>query len=177
MKKNKIYCVFCGAENKLSNKKCSQCKEKIDPKEHLFLDYLKEHINDDLSGRIQDNLFNIIINYIRSHLYGCILTISIIITTTAITNSNNINYEIVSTPPKEIACIPKNFDKKYSYVYETKEECIKQGNNVFIEVYETIDNTIFTYSCEQITDDCNKTWYGIYFNRWGEDEQPIKVYY
>ena len=104
MKKKKIYCIYCGTENQLNDKKCCECNKKLNPKEHQILDYLKDHIKDDLTEKAQDKVIDIIINYIKSHLYGFILTMSIIITTTTIvtTTLDNESYEVVIEPPKEV---------------------------------------------------------------------------
>lgn len=104
MKKNKIYCIYCGTENNKMDKKCCECNKKLDPKEHQILDYLKDYIKDDLTGKAQDKVIDIIINYIKSHLYGLILTMSIIITTTAIvtTTLDDQSFEVVEEPPKEV---------------------------------------------------------------------------
>lgn len=79
--------------------------------------------------------------------------------------------------PQQPSCTAKKFDKKYSYVYKTKDECVSKGNNAFMEVYENIDNKVFTYGCSEIVDDCGDTWYGVYFNRFTEDGSVVKVYH
>lgn len=77
------------------------------------------------------------------------------------------------------ACTAKKFSKTYSYVYTTKQECVSKGNDAFMEVYDNIDDSIFTYGCEEIVDDCGTTWYGVYFNRWSESgvDEVIRIYY
>ena len=79
--------------------------------------------------------------------------------------------------PQQPSCTAKKFDKKYSYAYKTKDECVSKGNNAFMEVYENVDNTVFTYGCAEIVDDCGDTWYGVYFNRFTEDGSVVKVYH
>lgn len=104
MKTNKIYCVFCGTENKSDDDKCLSCHKKLNPKENLFVDYLKNHIRDDIKGQVEDKLSSIIIAYLKSHLYGLILTLSIVITSTSIIISSlneKTDYEEVINPPAE----------------------------------------------------------------------------
>lgn len=76
----------------------------------------------------------------------------------------------------EKSCIAKKFNNTYSYVYSTYEECKKNGSSAFEEVYQNKDDTIFSYGCSSIVDDCGTTWYGVYFNRYS-NETVIKVYY
>lgn len=83
MSKNKIYCVYCGSENNLEDKKCSKCKKQLDPKNTPFKDYLIDKVKDKVSGDIQENMFNLIIEYIKSHLYGFVLTCSILFAVTS----------------------------------------------------------------------------------------------
>ena len=48
MKKEVLYCVFCGEKNNPQEKKCKKCKEDLNPKNHLLKDYLKEHLQEDI---------------------------------------------------------------------------------------------------------------------------------
>lgn len=99
--------------------------------------------------------------------------------------TNNEDYndseQVIETPiesKKEDtpSCIEKKFSNTYSYVYSTKEECKLNGSSVFDDVYENKDDTIFSYGCDTIIDDCGNTWYGIYFLRYSENGN-IKLYY
>lgn len=99
--------------------------------------------------------------------------------------TNNEDYndseQVIETPiesKKEDtpSCTEKKFSNTYSYVYSTKEECKLNGSSVFDDVYENKDDTIFSYGCDTIIDDCGNTWYGIYFLRYSENGN-IKLYY
>ena len=74
-------------------------------------------------------------------------------------------------------CTSKKFKKKFTYVYKTKEECKKSGNNDFNNITDTIDDTIFSYGCEAIKDDCGDTWYGVVFYKWSEEKGEYPYYY
>lgn len=74
------------------------------------------------------------------------------------------------------SCTAKKFDNTYTYTYETNEECRKNASSVFEDIYQTKDDTIFSYGCEKIVDECGTTWYGVYFNRYSNDS-VVKVYY
>lgn len=101
-KEEKIFCVYCGTENLLSSKKCSKCSKKLDPKNRPFRDYLREKVEDKLEGDVQDEMLAIMINFIKTHLYGSILTCSIIITAvsvvTNIVNNGNEFKEVSERP-------------------------------------------------------------------------------
>lgn len=101
MKKN-IYCVYCGEKNKINDLECKKCKKKLNPKQHEFLDYLKDHIKADLKGKVQDKLISVIKNFIISHLYGTILTATLIFTIVSgvvTTINENKNIEKVTEKP------------------------------------------------------------------------------
>lgn len=74
-------------------------------------------------------------------------------------------------------CVSKKFKKKYTYAYKTKEECKKQGNYDFNTITDTVDDTIFSYGCEAIKDDCGDTWYGVIFYKWSEEKGEYPYYY
>ena len=101
-KEEKIFCVYCGTENSLVLKKCSKCGKELDPKNRPFRDYLKEKVEDKLKGDVQDEMLTIMINFIKTHLYGSILTCSIIITAisvvTNVVNNSNEFEEVTERP-------------------------------------------------------------------------------
>lgn len=97
----KIYCSYCGKENKLEKELCKKCFKKLHPKDHLLIEYIKSKIK----GKYEDSLFSIIKNYIQSHLYGFLMACSILITSATIFVSvanNNAVYEIVTERPPEV---------------------------------------------------------------------------
>jgi len=85
----------------------------------------------------------------------------------------------VVEPTPEPTCTPKKFSNTYTYYYSTLEVCNKEGNNAFFEISDNVDDTIFTFGCEEIKDDCGDTYYGVYFNRWvgPGDNDILKLYY
>lgn len=102
MKKEKIYCVYCGEKNNAMDTKCEKCNKKLNPKEHLFREYIVDHIKDDIKGKTQDKIFSIIKNFIISHLYGSIFTATLIFTIVSgivtIVNSDNGIKEVTNKP-------------------------------------------------------------------------------
>ena len=58
------------------------------------------------------------------------------------------------------------------------EECIKEGYNAFYEITEHVNENVFTFGCDEIKDECGKTWYGVSYNIYDSVEDQIKkVYY
>lgn len=78
---------------------------------------------------------------------------------------------------EEKKCTSKKFDKKYSYVYDAKEVCVKEGNNAFNNISDNVDSDVFAYSCKEILDECGKTWYGVIFYKWSESLGEYEVNY
>ena len=78
--------------------------------------------------------------------------------------------------PTAPTCTPKKFSGTYSYVYETKEACQKNGNNDYFTVLDTINSEVNAYGCDEIVDDCGTTYYGVFFYVY-EDDMQKKVYY
>ncbi len=90
--------------------------------------------------------------------------------------------DVVPTEPTQVetpaapTCTPKKFSGTYSYVYETKEACQKNGNNDYFTVLDTINSEVNAYGCDEIVDDCGTTYYGVFFYVY-EDDMQKKVYY
>ena len=80
MKKEVLYCVFCGEKNNPQEKKCKKCKEDLNPKNHLLKDYLKEHLQDDIKENIEDSILDLLKLWIIKHLYGIAITCAILLT-------------------------------------------------------------------------------------------------
>lgn len=74
-------------------------------------------------------------------------------------------------------CVSKKFKKKFTYAYKTKEECKKLGNNDFNNMTDNVDDSVFSYGCETVKDDCGDTWYGVVFYKWSEEKGEYPYYY
>lgn len=115
VRSKKIYCVYCGEKNNIIDTNCKKCNKKLNPKEHLFREYIIDHIKDDLKGKTQDKIFSIIKNFIISHLYGSIFTATLIFTIVSniivdINDSNRIK-EVTSKPTMMVGNVNKcNFE-------------------------------------------------------------------
>lgn len=93
-----IYCVECGSKNDINNKKCTNCHKTVDPKDHAWHDYWKEKVG----GKIGDNTFKLIKKYIERHLYGVLMTCSVLFT--GVSLALNVDQ---SAPVKEVTRKPE----------------------------------------------------------------------
>jgi len=96
MRNKNIYCIDCGEKNKLKDIKCKKCNKKLDPKENLYFDYIKDKVK----GDIQDNILETIKKFIIGHLYGIVLTATLIFTITSAVVSINTDEKITETNTK-----------------------------------------------------------------------------
>jgi len=147
MNYKRIYCVYCGEKNNAKDLKCKKCKKKLNPKENMFLDYLKAHIKDDLKGKVQDKAISIIKNYIISHLYGFVLTATLIFTITSVvvtTIGDKQNITNVSSKPSVLVsnlnkCIFDNYSEPINLCddgYELKDSiCVRKNESDAIKKY------------------------------------------
>ena len=87
--KDIIYCVFCGDKNDSKDKKCKNCHKKLNPKNHLYKDYVIDHLKDDLKENAEDSILGFIEAWIISHLYGIATVLAIAITAALIITKNN----------------------------------------------------------------------------------------
>lgn len=72
------YCTRCGASNKKSAVECSECEKKIISKYRPFYDFLKKHSKEETTDATVDTAFALIRRFLLSHVYGFVLTVSII---------------------------------------------------------------------------------------------------
>ncbi len=62
-------------------------------------------------------------------------------------------------------CTEKQFNEKYKYVYDTLEECHKEGESTaFFDIVDNYDDRVFTINCDEIIDECGNTYYGVSYN-------------
>ena len=71
---NKCYCIHCGVINDSKRKICSVCHKRLRPYDKDF-EYL---ITDNIDGEIRGNIVNAILLFIKSHMYGVILSITLV---------------------------------------------------------------------------------------------------
>lgn len=73
-----IYCEYCGTENTPEASVCVHCGRQPVPEEHLFLDYLKSHTKDELKSKAEETVFETLKGWLMSHLYGMLVTVTVV---------------------------------------------------------------------------------------------------
>lgn len=99
----------------------------MDPKEHAWRDYLYDHVREDLKDRVNNKLYSLVFNYVKSHMYGFILSVLLVVTGT---------YGVV-----------KSFSNDYvKEVNEKPNIIIVQDLDLYselvLDLYEIIDNKV-----------------------------------
>ena len=72
-----VYCSYCGAYNGTKNI-CDSCHKNIYQKRSYFAYFLKKHTLDKFKGDVEDGIISLLKKYILSHLYGTIMTLTVI---------------------------------------------------------------------------------------------------
>ena len=72
------YCIYCGTVMPKDQERCPDCGKKQDGKENLFKEYLWKHTKEKIRGDIDDSLFEIVKNWLISHLYGLVLLLTVV---------------------------------------------------------------------------------------------------
>lgn len=83
MREEVKYCIYCGAENDAGGDACQSCGKTLSPKENLFVEYLIRKTKDKLKDEATGTVLDAIKNYLLSHLYGTVVTVSILAVTVA----------------------------------------------------------------------------------------------
>lgn len=96
------YCSVCGSVNKKSAVICSTCENKIKSKRLPFCDFLKGHLKSDIKDTVSTSVFSLIRKTIVSHLYGTILTVSVIATATVSVLCATPYIKQVKNPPTNV---------------------------------------------------------------------------
>ena len=71
----KIHCIYCNEQNDEKNVKCSKCGKELDELDQ----YLLKLIKGDFTGLAKDKLIFLIEAFIKQHIYGIVLTMTVII--------------------------------------------------------------------------------------------------
>ncbi len=89
---NKIYCIYCGKENNIKDKKCKNCKKNLKAHDFELLKFIGKEVKDDSKEKFIDYIFEFIKNLFVKHVYGIILSLSIVVavgsTVLNLTNNN-----------------------------------------------------------------------------------------
>lgn len=98
------YCTSCGAANKKNAIECEECSNKVVEKHSPFATFLMKRIKSEVLDGGKEKLFGIIKNFLLQHLYGVVLTITMVATgTTLITNSTPYIKKVDVFPTNEVS--------------------------------------------------------------------------
>lgn len=133
------YCIRCGKKNENTKKRCSKCHRKLEPKEHLIIDYLIEKGIGKVEDSFSKNFKKLVIHY----LYGFVMTCSILFTSISVIvtihNVDASHMEIVTEKPKIVTKTEtkeenlKYFETALSYVDAIKNGKIEEANFYLLE--------------------------------------------
>lgn len=114
------YCTHCGAANKKSAVECTECEKKIISKYRPFYDFLKKHSKEESTETAVNTIFGIIYRFLASHIYGIVLTVSIVAAGVAMAQGMDDHIKEVSDP--KIAQIDATQSKIKNEAEEPKVE-------------------------------------------------------
>lgn len=140
------YCTSCGAANKRSAVWCCECKQKIIVRHRPIVDFLKKRVKGKATGKMTQKLFDLIKDFILEHLYGVILTVSVVATTTTAVITATPYIEEVTTPPFEKVVISEEPEvpaiEVTDGIFELTDTDITWFKHVVTAYDAKIDNTI-----------------------------------
>lgn len=102
-----------------------------------------------------------------------LIILSIILVGCSKKESNN---PVIYTTTTNHICNPLEFEKDYSYVFYTKDDCEANGMDAVNNMIDSVNDEVYYYSCDKIVDDCDNTYYGISFI-YEKDGKELKLYY
>ncbi len=94
-----IYCTSCGAANKKSAVICKECDNKIVAKHYPFASFLLKRIKGKAIDFGKENLVEIIKKFLFQHLYGLILTVTVVTTAVGVIANPNSHIKPVTEFP------------------------------------------------------------------------------
>lgn len=155
----KKYCIWCGKEYDEELKECPDCHKNPDPKENMFLNYLKEKTKDKLKDDTEENIYEIIKNFLLSHIYGFVVTLSLVVAgVVTVANDNNYIHHVYEMP----AALQESFgNNQTTEPNETNPENNDNGSDMDPKssnyneelVKNRLDMIIVHYFSEGLSDD------------------------
>lgn len=94
----KKYCVWCGNEYDEELKECPHCHKNPNPEENMFLTFLKEKTKDKLKDDTEERTYEIIKNFLLSHVYGVVVTLSLVVAGIVSVSDNNYIHYVEEIP-------------------------------------------------------------------------------
>ena len=136
------YCTTCGAANKKSAVICSECKKKILSKHRPFANFLQKRIKDKFTADVTESVFSLIKKFLLSHLYGVVLTVSVIATGTAVMTDT---VSIITPAPSTPAVSTEISDTQEKEYTDFETDAIYAANNILITYCDHIYAKNYSY--------------------------------
>ena len=129
--KNVKYCTYCGTKCTDEMAICPNCQKYLDPKENLFVEYLISKTKDKYKGDLEDSIIDAIINFIKSHLYGVILTISIVsVAFTGVVSGDGYIKRVTKEPGSEIIEVKPHYSNDQKDIIEVVDDYFYYARNI-----------------------------------------------
>ncbi len=136
------YCTNCGSVNKKSSVICLECGKKIAVRHRPFWDYVKKHTKSSVEGKIKGDIFELIKDFLFQHLYGTIVTFSVVATATAaVATATPYIKPVIQTPGERVVEEKDEEPEKKGSLELTEDDHIRLAH--VLTAYDAeIDNTL-----------------------------------
>ncbi len=135
------YCTSCGAANKKSAVFCEECKKKIIVRHRPVVDFLKKRVKGKAAGEVTEKLFDLIKDFLFKHLYGMVLTVSVVATAVTAVVTATPYVKKVETLPSERVVEETVVPEASEGVFELTESDVIWLKHVLTAYDAEIDNT------------------------------------
>ena len=136
------YCTRCGSANKKSAVMCEECGKKIIVHHRPFWDFVKKHTKGGLKEKVKSDLFDALKEFLFNHLYGTIVTFSVVGTVTAAVVTATPYIKPVSTTPAERVVVENPAEPEKRGSFELTEDDHTRLAHVLTAYDAEIDNTL-----------------------------------
>ncbi|MBQ2940672.1 MAG: zinc ribbon domain-containing protein [Clostridia bacterium] len=142
LKEEIYYCTTCGAVNKKSAVFCEECKNKIIVRHRPIADFLKKRAKGNATGKVTEKLYELVKDFLFEHLYGMVLTVSVVATaTTAVVTATPYISEVKTFPSETVTEIAEVKADTPDGVFEITEDDVIWLKHVITAYDAELDNT------------------------------------
>ncbi len=147
------YCTVCGAVNKKSAVICEECGKKIIIRHRPVWDFVKKHTKGGVENKIKSDIFDALKDFLFRHLYGTIVTLSVVATGTAVAVTATPYIKPVAAPPSERVAASESENPEMKKSLELTERDHKRLAHVLTAYDAKIDNTLRVTNTYWVDDD------------------------
>lgn len=136
------YCTQCGSVNKKSAVMCEECGKKIISRHRPFWNYVKKHTKSGVEGKIKGDIFGTLKDFLFRHLYGTIVSFSVVATATTVAVTATPYIKPVAQAPTERVVAEKMEEPEKKGTFELTEDDHIRLAHVLTAYDAEIDNTL-----------------------------------